>query len=140
MSQTESINFLKAIGSIAIIIIFLIIIFRGINYSNKSPIKHNKRICLENKRTTYEGIIVMSWYSKGEYMSKLKNGSIFEWRCSKRINEIIENGDSIFKPSGTFNTYIYKRANPDSVIFIECDFDCDYWEKRYGEKMKNLGW
>lgn len=140
MSQTESINFLKAIGSIAIIIILLMVIFRGAEDSNNSPLEHNKKICLENKKTTCKGIIVKSWYSRGEYMSKLENSSIYEWKCSKGINEIIEKGDSIYKPSGTFDTYIYKNANPDSVIFVECDFDCDYWHKRYGEKRKNLGW
>ena len=37
----------------------------------------------------------------------------------------IKIGDSIYKPANTFDIYIFKQSNPDSVMFVGWDFDCN---------------
>jgi hypothetical protein len=41
------------------------------------------------------------------------------------IEIILQEGDSIYKPSNSFDLYIYKNSNSDSVIYLPCDFDCN---------------
>jgi hypothetical protein len=33
--------------------------------------------------------------------------------------------DSLYKPSNSFDFYIYINSNPDSVIYLPCSYDCD---------------
>lgn len=94
----------------------------------------NKESCLKQKNKEYKGVIIENTWSRGSLISVFEDKSLFKWRCKSKVRDIIEVGDSIYKPSGTFDTYIYKNSNPDSVIFVECDFDCDYWETRYGKE------
>jgi hypothetical protein len=58
----------------------------------------------------------------------LNNRESFCCRCKQQIL-LIEIGDSIYKPSNTFDMYIYKKANPDSVVFVECNFDCNIYKE-----------
>ncbi len=92
------------------------------------------RKIVRNKKNQFSGVVIENKLSRGVFTSIFKDKTSFVWNCKSKVRDIIEVGDSIYKPAGTFNTYIYKKANPDSVIFIECDFDCDYWKKRYGNK------
>lgn len=93
--------------------------------------------CLEVYNNEFKGTIVKNWNStRGGYFTKISNGAFFRWRCSENVRrlilyedsagiwELLEVGDSIYKPAGTFDAYVYKRAYPDSVILLECDFDC----------------
>ena len=49
---------------------------------------------------------------------------------NKDISRYLETGDSIYKPSGKFKYYIYKKCNPDSVIILENGIDCEEYSKR----------
>lgn len=124
------INSFKAIFLIGALIFGL----KFLDRNDRSPIEGKKIKCLERKKTEIKGVVLENNYSRGSYHSELSNGLLLKWYCKSKVMDILEVGDSIYKPQGTFNTYIYKKANPDSVIYIECDFDCDYWEKKYGHK------
>lgn len=117
-----------------VILIAVFIGYKTFKNSSTDGVQYNTNLCIKDKSAICSGTIVKNYYSRGSFMSKLKNDNIFKWRCKDKVKDILEVGDSIYKPSGTFDTYIFKQANPDSVIFIECDFDCDYWIKRYGTK------
>jgi hypothetical protein len=56
----------------------------------------------------------------------LRDGDWF-WPYLHRdsVELILKVGDSIYKPSNSFDLYIYKNANPDSVIFISIEYDCN---------------
>ncbi len=97
----------------------------------------NTENCEKQKEKLCSGIVIENQWSRGSFLSVFKDKTVFKWRCKSKVRDIIEVGDSIYKPAGTFDAYIYKKANPDSVIFIECDFDCGYWEKGM-EKNKIL--
>ena len=108
--------------------------YKALQKAQKPAIQTNKDICEYQKKQVYSGVIIKNFWSRGSFGSQLNSGNLFQWRCKSKVRNVIEVGDSIYKPSGTFDTYIYKKANPDSVILIKCDFDCDYWEKRYENK------
>lgn len=108
--------------------------YKAMQKAQKPGIQTNKEICLKDKKSVFSGTVIELKWSRGTYLAKLDNGNFIEWWCKSKVRDVVGVGDSIYKPSGTFDTYIFKNANPDSVIFIECDFDCDYWEKRYGKE------
>jgi hypothetical protein len=129
------ITILKIVGVIAGLYISFIFIRKS--DPNINAYEHNYKICLKDYASEYSGVIIKNFFSRGTYMSQLSNNKIFVCYCRDKMFkmyykgdsliewELLEVGDSIYKPAGTFNAYIYKQANPDSVIFIECDYDCE---------------
>lgn len=134
MKEIKVVNLIKKIG-MGILVCFVFYYWYSETMKDQRPASlKNKEICIEHKNRVYSGVILNNYTSRGTLISLLNNKDKFGWYCKSKVRDIIEVGDSIYKPSGTFDTYIFKQANPDSVIFIECDFDCDYWIKRYGTK------
>ena len=124
----------KKIASGLMLCAFIYFAYTALIRTQKPTWQTNKESCLLQKETAYASKVTENIWSRGSFISRLDNKELFKWRCKSKVKDIIEVGDSIYKPSGTFDTYIFKQANPDSMIFIKCDFDCDYWEKRYGKK------
>lgn len=61
------------------------------------------------------------WYYPVNVIKSLRyKDSVEEW-------EMISIGDSLYKPPNTFNTYICKHANSDSMIILEHDYNCDIY-------------
>jgi hypothetical protein len=133
----SEIKITKLIQDLFFVLLILVLVIFAIKVLQKKSVptsEHNKSICIQRRETEFKGVVQENMWSRGSFISKLNNNKLYRWWCKSKVRDIIEVGDSIYKPSGSFDTYIYKRANPDSVIFIECDFDCDYWEKRYGKE------
>lgn len=134
MSENKTTTIIYKMVFGLMILSFVYFAYKSFKKTQKPAIVTNKEICLIDKQSDYKGIISKTYVSRGDLISLLDNRIKFMWWCKSKVRDIIEVGDSIHKPSGTFDTYIYKNASPDSVIFVKCDFDCDYWEKRYGKE------
>jgi hypothetical protein len=89
--------------------------------------------CFNQRDSIFYGIIAQKEFSKRVYYVT-KDEKLFFPRC-REIKIELEVGDSIYKPANTFDLYVYKQANSDSVVFVECDFDCDIYLKN--KKMKD---
>lgn len=107
--------------AIALLILFLLHVDKPTENSKIS----NKRYCITEKKKLLRGVIVREYYSR-RVIFVLNDSSLFAPQCL-RIVRRLSIGDSIYKPSGTFDCYIYKKANPDSVFFLKCDFDCNLY-------------
>lgn len=128
------IGMLKFVG--VIVDIYIAIVFVRKFDPNITAYEHNYKNCIKNYNSEYSGIILKNFFSRGTYMSLLSNEEIFKYYCRDKVFkryydgdslirwELLSIGDSIYKPAKTFNFYVYKKANPDSVIFIECQYDC----------------
>jgi hypothetical protein len=113
--------------TIAYILLFLgILLFFLIMRRSNEPINRTmERRCFREMNSIYKGVVTKKWYSISGNFYNLSTKKTFFPRCQDIFSDkLIETGDSLYKPKGTFNFYIYKNTNPDSVIFIECDFDC----------------
>ena len=108
-------------------IVFTIMIVRECN----DTLKREKRSCIRFFNVSYKGIVIreIGGVNLG-YRLDAKNARkrIFYPRCQSLIRGLIEIGDSLYKPRRSFDLYIFKNANPDSVIFIKCDFDCSIYK------------
>ena len=123
MKKNSLIQLFGGLFSIALFISMLFYFNRPTENSNIS----NKRYCISEKNKLLKGIVVREYYSR-RLIFVLNDSSLFAPQCT-RINSKLSIGDSIYKPSGVFDCYIYKKANPDSVIFVKCDFDCNLYDK-----------
>ena len=80
------------------------------------------RQCKAHKSKVLQGVVV----SRAGLCFRLndRNRTVFcLYDCRAQL-QLINIGDSIYKPANTFDMYIFRQANPDSVIFVRCDFDC----------------
>ena len=79
------------------------------------------RQCKDFKTRVIQGVVI---YRSGICI-RLCDGNrlCLRQRCWNQ-DRAINIGDSIYKPANTFDMYIFRQANPDSVIFVRCDFDC----------------
>lgn len=122
----------REISFISMVIICLFIVY--IIYDTLNPIPPSnyrlREACLKYQNSIYNGSVIRRSYEKHFYYH-LTDSSFFRLYCLG--DQHIEIGDSIYKPSGTFDVFVYKKANPDSVVLIECDFDCNEW----GKELKN---
>ncbi|MBN2611580.1 MAG: hypothetical protein JXB00_08495 [Bacteroidales bacterium] len=134
MSESNLTKLIQSLFFGLLLVVLIVFAIKVLRNKKVPAVEHNKSICLQRRETEFKGVVLENIWSRGSFISKLNNGNLYRWWCKSKVRDIIEVGDSIYKPSGTFDTYIYKNANPDSVIFVECDFDCDYWEKRYGKE------
>jgi hypothetical protein len=101
--------------------------------SRKTVWQKNIEACNTYKKRCFKGTIVSQEYDKG-VVNILNTGHSFQLLEKDCLSsELLQIGDSIYKPSGTFALYVYKRAVLDSVIFIPCDFDCDIYKKEIKE-------
>lgn len=123
-SKLQVIIKLIVFSSLSVLILIYVLHFYQVKFNVFD--KSRKSICKSDRREIFTGIVRVSYHREACFYSRINDNRDYMWRCKNRVKDIIEIGDSIYKPSGTFDTYIYKNANPDSVIFIECDFDCDY--------------
>jgi hypothetical protein len=101
---------------------------------NEPLIKTKERRCYRELGIRYYGKVLSISYGNHGYFYILDNKQFLlrQWftpKCQEQIKRKVEIGDSIYKPKGTWDFYIYKKANPDSVIFIDCDFDCNIYTK-----------
>jgi hypothetical protein len=101
---------------------------------NEPSIKKLERRCYREFNTCYNGkVLDVSYSVNGEtYWLNTKHlltRQIYRPRCQERAKNKVEIGDSIYKSKGTWSFCIYKQANPDSVIFIKCDFDCSIYRE-----------
>jgi hypothetical protein len=111
------------------IIAWGIIIVIVITRSNESFLKSRERYCYRVMRSCYQGKIIKIWYGNGGEYYDLETKITFNPRCQEYFENSVMVGDSIYKPKGTWSFYIYKQANPDSVILIKCDFDCSIYRE-----------
>jgi hypothetical protein len=118
-----------------VLILFGIIVTIAIHKRMNEPLlETQKRNCNREFNTCYNGkILRKSCGNHGEfYILDTKYFSTRQWftpRCQEKIKNKVEIGDSIYKSEGTWSFYIYKQANPDSVILIKCDFDCSIYRE-----------
>ena len=110
------------------LIVIILIAFSALKMSKeiKSTKLQNIKACEDYKKKEKKGIVTRIEYNHGwDYV--FTNNYIFVAFCG---DVSIEIGDSIFKPAGTLDYYIFK-FNPDTVFFIKCNFNCDssYKEK-----------
>jgi hypothetical protein len=114
---------LKKAPTFILILILLLILFNLIQWGKedmKDPKTRYLNFCKKQKQTEYSGFIVDIEFNNGtDYV--LSNGQKFSRFCGDFALNI---GDSIYKPSGTLNYYVYK-FNPDTSFFVKCSFDCD---------------
>jgi len=123
----ENKRLFEFISSILAILVFVFVLL----YFSKPKEDHNvtlKRYCITQKNKVFNGVVIRSYYSK-RLIFVLQDSNIYAPQCL-RITREIEIGDSIYKPSGTFSCNIYKKANPDSVVFVECEFDCNVYDQK----------
>jgi hypothetical protein len=98
-------------------------------------IRSIEKRCYRELETCYSGkVLEKSHGNHGEFyiLSTKRSFTRRQWftpKCQGQIERKITIGDSIYKPKGTWNFYIYKQSNPDSVIFIECNFDCNIYKE-----------
>ncbi len=96
------------------------------------------RFCKKRYNTEYKGVIIKNYSTtRAGRISILSDNTKFVWMYpidvikSKRWDSVevwdpsIEVGDSIYKPKKSFDTYLYKKANPDSVMFFPYYEDCE---------------
>lgn len=124
-------NDIKVVFKIICIIVSVFVIYY-FWYKETDKSKVITERCFNQRDSVFYGIITQKEFSKRVYYVT-KEGKFFFPRC-REIKIELEVGDSIYKPANTFNLYIYKKANPDSVVFIECDFDCEIYLKNKKEK------
>lgn len=96
--------------------------------------KENKNYdyCLKWSKESISGIIQDIPLNRVyKYLIINDNEFIPYTKCNNEF--IFSVGDSLHKPSNSFNLYIYKGANPDSLISLSCDFDCDVFLKQDDE-------
>jgi hypothetical protein len=126
MTNRNERNLFQLFGGLFLIFIFVWIYFYLSKPLNSSDVT-NKQHCIDEKIKIYNGVIVDKFQSRGT-VYVLSDGSHFSTQCAEKKNRM-NVGDSLYKPSNTFDYYIYKKANPDSVVFVKCDFDCDMYDK-----------
>ncbi len=129
----------KYAGIITVLNIFIVIVLIYIGFQIESKQKKDYyflayRSCKNYYNTEYKGIITKNYKGRGVYMSILSGNIYFIWYYPIEVkysdngfdicNPRIEIGDSIYKPKQSFDTYIYKKANSDSVIFLPYKYDC----------------
>jgi len=118
---------INALLSLIIVAVFICVFYYFSKPKDDYHIANNRHCKLE-KSKIYAGVIVREYNSKGP-VYVLTNGRIFSTFCAEQDKKL-QIGDSVYKPTGTFSYYIFKGANPDSVVFVECDFDCNIYDKK----------
>ena len=78
------------------------------------------RECKEHKARMFQGVVI----SIHNCIMLSDSSQLCLRRWCPNQSWAINIGDSIYKPANTFDMYIFRRANPDSVIFIRCSFCC----------------
>ena len=96
--------------------------------------------CHRRYDTVYKGVIIRIGGGNSGDTFRLRDGKIFLPKCQELIQGKVEVGDSLYKPKNSFDMYIYKKANPDSVIYIPCDFDCNIVKENYSEWAIKTPW
>lgn len=124
--MTDKNSLIQLLSGLFIIALFVLILLY-FNKSTEDSNISNKRFCVAEKMKIYNGVVINKFQSRGTIYI-LRDGSHFSTQCAEGKNRI-SIGDSLYKPSGTFDYFIYKSANPDSVFFVNCNFDCDLYDK-----------
>lgn len=110
------------VGAIVLIAVFMFQTFIKPDLKYRS----NLNECEIIYKTRIEGIVKDNFRNQDGMLTLLKNNEIVYWYCnSNNITDNLSAGDSIYKPSKTFSTYVFKKANPDSALLIVCEFDCN---------------
>ncbi len=120
--MTERNDLFQLFGGLFAIVLLILFVLHVDKPTENYKIS-NKRYCITEKKKLLRGVIVREYYSRG-VIFVLNDSSLFVPQCL-RIVRRLSIGDSIYKPSGTFDCYIYKSADPDSMVFIKCNLDCD---------------
>jgi hypothetical protein len=109
--------------------LLIVLIASSVFYISKSKYNPTSRysICKNFYKQQFKGVI--NDISEGNLRKPIYILESNEWFTPfpfyNKIEGIIEIGDSIYKPSGTFKLYIYKSSNSDSVIFLSREYYCD---------------
>jgi hypothetical protein len=123
-------NKFKKIASYTVNTIFIIFFLYIIKIILFPPGDLSKRYCYSDKKVVYKGVITKIWSGNSGRVLDLNTRQTFLPRCQELIRNKVEVGDSLYKPKGTFDIYIYKKANPDSVVYIPCARDCSLYDKK----------
>ena len=117
-----------------ILIVIFVILFIKINQRmNQHYLQRLERRCFREMKTSFAGKVQTIshsvsgeayWLDEKIWLKK----QIFRPKCQELVKGKVEVGDSIYKPKHTWNFFLYKQANPDSVTFFECDFDCSKYK------------
>lgn len=115
---------ITTIGYLLCFLLVLLVIHAGLAQWQESQLSAEVRAyrqCSAHKASVFQGIVI----SRSGTCIRLNNGSrlCLHHRCWNQ-DRSINIGDSIYKPANTFDMYIFRQADPDSVIFVRCDFDC----------------
>ena len=114
--------------SLVILIIFLIFFFR--NKLNNKESDFKMTFCKELYNDKYQGKVIEKSYGRG-WNYRLDNRTIFiTYSPCNHADSLIEVSDSIYKPANSFDLYLYKKSNKDSLIYLPCSFSCDSLPKK----------
>lgn len=120
--------------NIIVYLILVLIIGGGIFYFSEY---NTKRIIKEKCNKAYnhqvKGIVDTFYYNRqGTFVVRVYDNSMRKvnkiystYMGVSRADRFFENGDSIYKPLNSFNYYIYKQSNHDSIVFLKNDITCD---------------
>ncbi len=103
----------------------------------KPDFSNNERNCKQLKATQFSGIVkarYINYDNQGEFTLEvqIQDSVLLLVGYPIYLENTVEVGDSIIKNSDSFDIYLFKHFNFDSVVVISQDgFDCDYWEKRF---------
>lgn len=126
-------NSFKNIALLLFIGLIILLWFFGDNFLDIRV----EKACDRLKKRELKSIIKdarIDYSNKGQFTitidykgKEIRTSSFF---LNEDMSKYLETGDSIYKPSGKFKYYIYKKCNLDSVIILENDINCDEFSKR----------
>ncbi|MEQ9166318.1 MAG: hypothetical protein RLO12_08670, partial [Fulvivirga sp.] len=115
----------------AIVVFFIFIALDSkTNEKIKKPFV-NKAMCTYQMNSHFSGILEAFYIdtsNKGAFTLKLKNNTTeneYPMYYMGRVQEYLSIGDSIDKPKGKLEIYIYKKGFKDSLIHYQSPYNCN---------------
>ena len=120
-------------------VIGFIIIYFKLKPNTKEEILEN---CNEYYARQINNKICNAYFGRASIIIELCDGENITWRCEKikfieyrnNLKSLYNNKDlikpfkridSLYKPKESFDFNIYINSNPDSLIQLNCDYDCN---------------
>ena len=116
-----------AIFGLAILLFQAYVFFIWIPHSEKK--NKGYKYCVEWREKAYSGRIESKKGTRIVYYFS-NDGRFSRFPDCPEIRKFVSVGDSLYKPSTSFDLYVYKGANPDSLIYLPCEFDCESLKKK----------
>jgi len=95
-------------------------------------VSKNVSICLEKRKKKVSGIIIDTYFEKGEFLMVIdqrRDTLKYIDFSGSGLENMLSIGDSLVKNNNSFDIYIYKREN-SSPIYLNIDsvYNCDVWK------------